>query len=251
MTVPSAVESVLHNCPSFNVKDGGGLKLLGVVPTSLIMSATRPSMESMIKDYNVKDVFFVSLNKHVNAMSIPEEWVQIHAGIAKPQKYGNGLSNVKKLEHVAVLIFVSRYLGWMDYLKVPGKCDLKDHEELRKGLFFLNKAMDDAKVLQKVKVDESKRVGRPVKTKGGDGDSFKARGKHEGNVKSEFVDKESRQSAVGSGFMLAEIQSARNYITGFLDDLETKVLDIEGFVEESANKMAKEIAITTLAKLME
>jgi hypothetical protein len=36
-----------------------------------------------------------------------------------------------------------------------------------------------------------------------------------------------------------------------LDDLETKVLDIEGIVEESANKMAKKIAITTLAKLME
>ena len=60
------------------------------------MSANRNGMESLTKDYNVKEVFFVALNLHVDVNTIPVELSQLHAGNKKPQKYGNGLSNVKK-----------------------------------------------------------------------------------------------------------------------------------------------------------
>ena len=36
VTVPSAIATLLALAPSFNAKQGGGLKLLGIVPTSVL-----------------------------------------------------------------------------------------------------------------------------------------------------------------------------------------------------------------------
>jgi hypothetical protein len=251
VTVPSAVATLLALAPSFNAKQGGGLKLLGIVPTTFIMSANRNGMESLTKDYNVKEVFFVALNLHVDVNTIPVEWSQLHAGIKKPQKYGNGLSNVKKVEQIAALIFVSRYLGWLEYLEVVGKVDLEDHEDLKKGLYFLNKAMDDANVSQKLlKFDETKHVVRSAKIKTEEGEGLKGSVKYERNSKSEGSGREETEMADVTEHIILEIQSARKNICGVLDGLEMKVCNLQTTVTKSVREMAKEVAIASLANMM-
>ena len=120
-----------------------------------------------------------------------------------------------------------------------------------KGLYFLNKAMDDANVSQKLlKLDETKHAVRSAKIKTEQVEGLKGRVKHKRNSKSKGSASEETEIADVTEHILLKIQSARKNICEVLDGLEMKVYNLQTTVTESVRKMAKKVAMTSLAKMM-